>query len=96
MSLSFELVCHFSEVHPGQFLQHLFTNGTDFHPTAAEKITGISLGSNASDLDQRAVDLLLGDQIDNDQVKVSEKFSVKNKNPPGGGWGSCSLWLEGQ
>ena len=34
--------------------------------------SGISIGSNISDLDARAVELLLGDQVDEEHVKVRQ------------------------
>ena len=34
-------------------------------------ISGMSMNSNMSDLDTRAIDLLLGNQVDEDHIKVS-------------------------
>ena len=68
----------FSEGQSGLFLQNLLRDGrsadmSGIDPTLLGRgLSGISIGSNISDLDSRAVELLLGDQVDEEHVKVRQ------------------------
>lgn len=60
----------------GQLLQQLLTEGrAAIHP--GRGVSDISLASNLSDLDSRAIELLLGDHVDPDQAKVCFNNFVK-------------------
>ena len=67
----------------GHLLQRLLdgshdTSGVD--PALIQRgVSGISIGSNMSDLDSRTIELLLGDQIDHEQAKVCKKNNIKRK-----------------
>ena len=64
-------------------MQRLLGEGrgvSDLNPALlGRSISGVSLGSAVSDLDARAVDLLLGNHVDDEHVKVSLIFWLSQK-----------------